>query len=196
MHLYGLPLLAVRFAVTLVVATASYYLVELPIRQGRGCLPSPSGGGGWSRPAPSSAWWPSPWPPPCRRRPRRPGPYRRPVRRRAGRAGQGDRPGRLGGLAPGLRPAGRPARSSPTASTSTTAPSWPAASCGAPQYRAHGVARPDGRPSAIRPPRQPTSGRPSGQGTSTSSDPNVVMVLAGRWEVMDRSDRRPVVAHR
>ena len=32
MHLYGLPLLAVRVAVTLVVATASYYLVELPIR--------------------------------------------------------------------------------------------------------------------------------------------------------------------
>ena len=35
MHLYGLPLLAVRLAVTVVVATASYYLVELPIRQGR-----------------------------------------------------------------------------------------------------------------------------------------------------------------
>ncbi len=35
MHLYGLPLLAVRFAATLVVATASFYLVERPIRRGR-----------------------------------------------------------------------------------------------------------------------------------------------------------------
>jgi len=34
-HLYGLPLLAVRIGATVVVATASYYLVELPIRQGR-----------------------------------------------------------------------------------------------------------------------------------------------------------------
>jgi len=35
MHLYGLPLLAVRLAATLVVATASYYLVEQPVRRGR-----------------------------------------------------------------------------------------------------------------------------------------------------------------
>ncbi len=35
LHLYGVPLLAVRIAVTLVVATASYYLVEVPIRRGR-----------------------------------------------------------------------------------------------------------------------------------------------------------------
>ena len=35
MHLYGLPLLAVRIAATIVVATASYYLVEQPIRRGR-----------------------------------------------------------------------------------------------------------------------------------------------------------------
>ena len=35
LHLYGLPLLGVRFAVTTVVATASYYLVEQPIRRGR-----------------------------------------------------------------------------------------------------------------------------------------------------------------
>jgi len=35
MHLYGLPLLAVRIGASVVVATASYYLVELPIRQGR-----------------------------------------------------------------------------------------------------------------------------------------------------------------
>jgi peptidoglycan/LPS O-acetylase OafA/YrhL len=35
MHLYGLPLLAVRLGVTVAVATASYYLVELPIRRGR-----------------------------------------------------------------------------------------------------------------------------------------------------------------
>jgi peptidoglycan/LPS O-acetylase OafA/YrhL len=35
MHLYGLPLLTVRIAVTLVVATASFYLVEEPIRRGR-----------------------------------------------------------------------------------------------------------------------------------------------------------------
>ena len=35
MHLYGLPLLAVRMGATIVVATASYYLVEQPIRQGR-----------------------------------------------------------------------------------------------------------------------------------------------------------------
>jgi len=35
MHLYGLPLLAVRMGVTVAVATASYYLVERPIRRGR-----------------------------------------------------------------------------------------------------------------------------------------------------------------
>ncbi len=35
MHLYGYPLLAVRIAVTLVVATASFYLVEEPIRRSR-----------------------------------------------------------------------------------------------------------------------------------------------------------------
>ncbi len=34
-HLTGYPLLAVRIAVTLLVATASYYLVEQPIRRGR-----------------------------------------------------------------------------------------------------------------------------------------------------------------
>ncbi len=34
-HLYGLPLLAVRFTAALVVATASFYLVERPIRRGR-----------------------------------------------------------------------------------------------------------------------------------------------------------------
>ena len=34
MHLYGLPLLAVRVGVTMVVATASFYLVEQPIRRG------------------------------------------------------------------------------------------------------------------------------------------------------------------
>jgi hypothetical protein len=35
LHLFGLPLLAVRIAVTLVVATASFYLVEEPVRRGR-----------------------------------------------------------------------------------------------------------------------------------------------------------------
>jgi peptidoglycan/LPS O-acetylase OafA/YrhL len=35
LHLYGLPLLAVRIGTTLVVATASFYLVEQPIRRGR-----------------------------------------------------------------------------------------------------------------------------------------------------------------
>jgi peptidoglycan/LPS O-acetylase OafA/YrhL len=35
MHIYGYPLLAVRIGVTLIVATASFYLVEEPIRRGR-----------------------------------------------------------------------------------------------------------------------------------------------------------------
>ncbi len=35
LHLYGYPLLTVRIAVTLVVATASFYLVEEPIRRGQ-----------------------------------------------------------------------------------------------------------------------------------------------------------------
>ncbi len=35
MHLYGYPLLFVRIGVTLLVATASFYLVEEPIRRGR-----------------------------------------------------------------------------------------------------------------------------------------------------------------
>ncbi len=34
-HLYGYPLLTVRIAVTLLVATGSFYLVEEPIRRGR-----------------------------------------------------------------------------------------------------------------------------------------------------------------
>jgi peptidoglycan/LPS O-acetylase OafA/YrhL len=34
-HLYGYPLLAVRIGVTLLVATASFYLVEEPVRRGR-----------------------------------------------------------------------------------------------------------------------------------------------------------------
>ncbi len=34
-HLYGLPLLAVRIGITLLVATASFYLVEEPVRRGR-----------------------------------------------------------------------------------------------------------------------------------------------------------------
>ena len=34
-HLYGLQLLALRFGATLVIATASFYLVEQPIRRGR-----------------------------------------------------------------------------------------------------------------------------------------------------------------
>lgn len=34
-HLYGLPLLVVRILATVAVATASYYLVEVPVRQGR-----------------------------------------------------------------------------------------------------------------------------------------------------------------
>ncbi len=34
-HLYGLPLLAVRIGITLLVATGSFYLVEEPIRRGR-----------------------------------------------------------------------------------------------------------------------------------------------------------------
>ena len=35
LHLYGYPLLVVRIAATLVVATGSYYLVEEPVRKGR-----------------------------------------------------------------------------------------------------------------------------------------------------------------
>jgi peptidoglycan/LPS O-acetylase OafA/YrhL len=35
LHLFGYPLLTVRIAATLLVATGSYYLVEQPIRQGR-----------------------------------------------------------------------------------------------------------------------------------------------------------------
>jgi len=35
LHLYGLPLLAVRMGATLVVATGSFYLVEQPVRRGR-----------------------------------------------------------------------------------------------------------------------------------------------------------------
>ncbi len=35
LHLYGYPLLVIRMAVTLAVATASFYLVEEPIRRGR-----------------------------------------------------------------------------------------------------------------------------------------------------------------
>ena len=66
LHLYGLPLLAVRIGVTLVVATASFYLVEQPIRRGR--MRSITEWKAWlMTSALSWGWWRSPWRPRCLR---------------------------------------------------------------------------------------------------------------------------------
>ena len=64
------------------------------------------------------------------------------------------------------------------------------------QYRAHGVADPMAPAVQHRRARARASGRPSGQGDLDQFQPNVVVVLAGRWEVVGPADRRPVAAHR
>ena len=54
------------------------------------------------------------------------------------------------------------------------------------QYLAHGVARPDDAPVQHRRPRRPTQWPAQWQGDLDQFHPNVVVVLAGRWEVDDR----------
>ena len=170
MHLYGLPLLAVRLGVTMVVATASYYLVELPIRQGR--MASLAEWRGWlvtsgaflgvvavtvAATLPSAAEAAGPLPAVGRHRLHR-------------SAGAGGRARRLGGLAARVRPRWPTSPSRPTTSTSTTGPSWPAGSCAAPSTGPTGCADPMAtRATRRRPPR--ASGRPCGGATSTSSVP-------------------------
>ena len=184
LHLYGLPLLAVRFAVTFVVATASYYLVELPVR--KSALTTLTEWRGWlvtsgaflvvvavtvAATLPSAA--------------EAAGTYRSAGPVPVGCSGQGDHPRATrwpGGWASRCRPT---SPNSSTGSTSTTAPSWPAGCCARPSTG------PMGSPTrcrrrAIRAVRWPTSGRPCGSGAVEQFHPNVVMVLAGRWEVMDR----------
>jgi peptidoglycan/LPS O-acetylase OafA/YrhL len=183
MHLYGLPLLAVRIGVTVVVATASYYLVEQPIRQGR--MASLAEWRGWLVTSGSflgvvavtvAATLPT-------------------VAEAAGPA-----------LVSGRSLVGPPVRvavlgdsvawrlgfaliaDQPQQTFDVDIDNGAIVACGvvrSTRYVAHGVS------DAMAPQCNPTSSR-SGQwpaqwaGNVAEFHPNVVMVLAGRWEVMDR----------
>ena len=185
LHLDGYPLLAVRIAVTLVVATGSYYLVEEPIRQATDAGRSPNGGPGWSTsgaflgvvavtvvatlPSTAEAAGPAPG-------------GRRPVR---GPAGQGADLRRLGGLAARLRHAGQPAPEQLRRRHRQRRHRRAAACCGAPSTW------PTGWPTRSAPQCNtvaPASAQWPAQwkGDLDQFHPNVVMVLAGRWEVSDR----------
>ena len=78
-----------------------------------------------------------------------------------------------------------PSPSRPTTWTSTTGPSWPAACCAPPSTG------PTACPTRWPPPATPSAPASSQwpalwQGNVAQFRPNVVVVLAGRWEVMDR----------
>jgi peptidoglycan/LPS O-acetylase OafA/YrhL len=183
LHLYGLPLLAVRFAVTFVVATASYYLVELPVR--KSALTTLTEWRGWlvtsgaflvvvavtvAATVPGAAEAAGTY------RSAGPVPVGTPVRVtilgdsvawRLGFALQADQPAAQYGV---------------------DLDDSAIVACGVlrtTQYRAHGV--PD--PMALQcNPTTPTAGQWPAlwRGAIDQFRPNVVMVLAGRWEVMDR----------
>ena len=185
LHLYGYPLLVVRIAVTLVVATGSFYLVEEPIRRrrtrtftewrawlaDRGGLP---GRGGGHR----------------RRHPPVDGRGRRPAARGQGAEYSGP-PVKvvIFGDSVAWRLGFAMLASQPQNSYDVNIDNGAIVGCGvlrSTEYRRPRRAQPgEPRPATPRRP-SPTSGRPSGQGDLDQFQPNVVVVLAGRWEVADR----------
>ena len=183
MHLYGLPLLAVRFAATLVVATASFYLVERPIRRGR--LATAAEWRGWLATAGAFV-----------------GVVAVTVAATLPVAAEAAGPS----LASGTTGGGPPVRvavlgdsvawrlgfallaDAPQQSYGVDIDNGAIVACGvvrSTSYVAHGVPDPmaaqcnSGAPAATQWPAQ-------WAGNISAFRPNVVLILAGRWEVMDR----------
>jgi peptidoglycan/LPS O-acetylase OafA/YrhL len=183
LHLYGLPLLAVRFGVTAVVATASFYLVEQPIRRGR--MATLAEWRGWL--VTSGAFL---------------GVVVVTVAATLPSAAEAASPS----LARGVRATGPPVRvavlgdsvawrlgfallaDQPQQSFDVDVDNGAIVACGvvrSTDYVAHGVPDPmaaqcnSSSPVAVQWPAQ-------WAGNIAEFHPNVVMILAGRWEVMDR----------
>jgi hypothetical protein len=183
MHLYGVPLLAVRLAVTLAVATASYYLVEQPVRQGR--LSTLAEWRSWL--ATSAAFL---------------GVVAVTVAATLPSAAEGLSPS----LAVGTVPSGPPVRvavlgdsvawrlgfsllaDAPEQTYGVDIDNGAIVACGvmrSSSYEAHGV--PDPMATQCNPASPSASQWPAQwAGNLVAFHPNVVMILAGRWEVMDR----------
>jgi len=183
MHLYGLPLLVVRFGVTVLVATASYYLVEQPVRRGR--MATFAEWRGWlatsgaflgvvavtvAATLPSTA--------------EAAGTYRANITATPGA------PVRMAILGDSVawRLGFALLAGQPQQTYGVDIDNGAIVACGvvrSNQYRAHGVASPmanqcnSSAPASSQWPAQ-------WQGTIAQFRPNVVAVLAGRWEVMDR----------
>jgi peptidoglycan/LPS O-acetylase OafA/YrhL len=183
MHVYGLPLLAVRFGVTMVVATASYYLVEQPVRRGR--MATFAEWRGWlvmsgaflgvvavtvTATLPSAA--------------EAAGTYRANVTATPGA------PVRMAILGDSVawRLGFALLAAQPQQTYGVDIDNGAIVACGvvrSSQYRAHGV--PNTMASQCNSSAPASSQRPAQwQGTIAQFRPNVVAVLAGRWEVMDR----------
>jgi peptidoglycan/LPS O-acetylase OafA/YrhL len=183
LHLYGLPLLAVRFAVTFVVATASYFLVELPVR--KSALTTLTEWRGWLVTSGAflvvvavtvAATLPGAAEAAGTYRSAGPVPVGTPVRVtilgdsvawRLGFALQADQPEQQYGV---------------------DIDDSAIVACGVlrtTEYRAHGSPNP--MSVACNPSSPPADQWPAlWRGAVDQFHPNVVMVLAGRWEVMDR----------
>ncbi len=183
MHLIGLPLLAVRVGATMIIATASFYLVELPIRQGR--MTSFAEWRGWlvtsgaflgvvavtvAATLPSAA--------------EAAGTYRASVTAAPGA------PVRVAVLGDSVawRLGFALEASQPQQTYNVDIDNGAIVGCGvmrSTEYRAHGVPDPMATPCDSSAPA--SSQWPAlWQGNVAEFHPNVVMVLAGRWEVMDR----------
>ncbi len=183
MHLYGLPLLAVRVGATMVIATASFYLVEQPIRQGR--MTSLAEWRGWLVTSgaflgvvavtvvatlPSAA--------------EAAGTYRASVTAAPGA------PVRVAVLGDSVawRLGFALEASQPQQTYNVDIDNGAIVGCGVMRstgYRAHGV--PDPMATSCDSSAPASSQWPAlWQGNVAQFRPNVVMVLAGRWEVMDR----------
>lgn len=183
MHLYGLPLLAVRIGITMVVATASYYLVEQPVRRGR--MATFAEWRGWlvtsgaflgviavtvGATLPTAA--------------EAAGAYRVKV---TGTPGAPVRVAILGDSV-AWRLGFALEADQPQQAYGVDIDNGAIVACGvlrSTQYRAHGVAQ---AVAAQCDSSSPTSSQWPAlwQGNVAQFRPNVVMVLAGRWEVMDR----------
>jgi len=185
MHLYGLPLLGARLAVTLVVATASYYLVELPIRRGR--MATLTEWRGWL--VTSGAFLgvvavtvAATLPSAAEAAPT----YRSSVTAAPVAAGTPVKVAILGDSVAWRL--GFALQAAQLQSYDVDIDDSAIVACGVlrtSEYRAHGV--PDPMAAQCNP-STPTSGQWPAQwkGAVSQFHPNVVMVLAGRWEVMDR----------
>jgi hypothetical protein len=183
MHLYGLPLLAVRIGVTMVIATGSYYLVEQPIRRGR--MATLAEWRAWLMTSgaflgvvavtvvatlPSAA--------------EAAGTYRSSVTAASGA------PVRMAILGDSVawRLGFALEAAQPEQTYNVDIDNGAIVACGlvrSTEYRAHGVPDPMATPCNSAAP-VPSQWPALWQGNVAQFHPNVVVVLAGRWEVMDR----------